>query len=122
MALAETETKPPPNALFDKSEYEREDLQIAKIDGQSIDRIAVKFSGEVFLDRSEPSDVAIFNALKLGKDVALMIDAKCSATGATGATDREGDLDVVVGRKGLKVHSLTRPAGHDWVEAPSLQH
>lgn len=103
-------------AAFDPSQYDREDLQIPKIDGQTIDRISIKWSGEVFLDRSDPSDVAVYNALRLGKDVSLLIEAKCSQTAAKGATDRDGDLDVVVGTKGLKVHSLQKPAGADWVE------
>jgi hypothetical protein len=103
-------------AIIDHSQYEREDLQIPKIDGQSIDRISIKFAGEIFLDRSEPSDVAVYNALRLGKDVALLVEAKCSSTAAKGATDRDGDLDVVVGTKGLKVHTLSKPAGADWVE------
>lgn len=102
-------------AAFDPSAYDREDLQIPKIDGQSIDRISIKWSGEVFLDRSDPSDVAVYNELRLGRDVALLVEAKCSSTGAKGATDREGDLDVVVATKGLKVHSLSKPAGADWV-------
>jgi hypothetical protein len=103
-------------AVFDKSQYDREDLQIQKVDGNTIDRISLKFSGEVFLDRSDPSDVAVYNELKLGRDVQILIEAKCSSTGAKGATDRDGDLDVVVGTKGLKVHSLRKPAGADWVE------
>lgn len=116
----EEETTPDPEpgeqaAAFDPSAYDREDLQIPKVDGQSIDRISLKFSGEVFLDRSEPSDVAVYNAFRLGKDVSLLIEAKCSSTAAKGATDRDGDLDVVVGTKGLKVHSLSKPAGADWV-------
>lgn len=108
MALIEAETGETETALFDKSMYDREDLQIAKIDGQSIDRIRVKFAGEVMLDRSEPSDVAVFNALRLGKDVMLTVEAKCSGTGAKGATDRDGDLDVVVGEKSLKVHAKNK--------------
>jgi hypothetical protein len=103
-------------AIVDKSQYEREDLQIAKVDGNTIDRISLKFTGEVFLDRSDPSDVQIYNELRLGRDVEILIEAKCSSTAAKGATDREGDLDVVVGTKGLKVHSLRKPAGADWVE------
>ena len=102
--------------LFNASDYDREDLQIPKIDGQSIDRISIKWSGEVFLDRSDPDDVAVYNALRLGKDVSLLVEAKCSSTGAKGATDREGDLDVIVATKGLKVHSLMRAAGTDWSE------
>jgi hypothetical protein len=103
-------------AIIDRSQYEREDLQIPKIDGQTIDRIKIDFSGSLFLDRSEASDVAVYNALRLGKDVDLLVTAKCSKTGASGATDRDGNLDVVVGAKTLKVHSLSKPAGADWVE------
>jgi hypothetical protein len=103
-------------AIVDRSQYEREDLQIPKIDGQTIDRIKIGFSGSLFLDRSEASDVAVYNALRLGKDVDLLVTAKCSKTGASGATDRDGNLDVVVGAKTLKVHSLSKPAGADWVE------
>jgi len=103
-------------ALLDRSQYDREDLQIPKIDGQTIDRISIKFAGEVFLNRSDPSDVAVYNELRLGRDVALLIECKCSSTAGKGATDRDGDLDVVVGTKGLKVHSLSKPAGADWVQ------
>lgn len=102
--------------IVDRTAYEREDLQIPKVDNQTIDRISLKFSGEVFLDRSDPSDVAVYNEFRLGRDVSLVIDAKCSSTAAKGATDRDGDLDVVVGTKGLKVHSISRPAGADWVQ------
>ena len=106
-------------AIVDRSQYEREDLQIPKIDGQTIDRIAVKFAGEIHLDRSDPADVQIYNALRLGKDVALLVEARCNSTGAKGATDRDGDLDVIVGTKGIKVHSLMKPAGTDWVTEAS---
>ena len=40
-----------------------------------------------------------------------MVEGKCSSTGAKGATDRDGDLDVVVGQRALKVHSVYVPAG-----------
>jgi hypothetical protein len=102
-------------AIIDRSQYEREDLQIPKVDNQSIDRIEIKFTGSIFLDRSEPSDVAVYNELRFQRDVSLLIEAKCSNVAAKGATDRDGDLDVVVGSKTLKVHSLSKPAGADWV-------
>lgn len=105
----ETERDEEKEALFDRSQYEREDLAIPKIDGNTIDRIAVKFAGEIFLDRSEPNDVALFNRLTLGSDVTLMVEEKCSQTGAKGATDREGELDVVIGQRALKVHTVYVP-------------
>lgn len=102
---------PEGKALFDSSDYEREDIVISKVDGNQIDRIAIKFAGEVFLDRSAPEDVALYNKLRLGNEVTLMVEGRCSATGAKGATDRDGDLDVVVGQKSVKVTTVYIPAG-----------
>jgi hypothetical protein len=96
-------------ALFDRSQYEREDLIIAKVDGNPIDRIALTFAGTVYLDRSDPADVALYNKLALGRDVTLMVEGRCNATGAKGATDREGELDVIVGQKGVKVGTVYVP-------------
>lgn len=96
--------------LIDRSAYEREDLAINKVDGQTIDRIAVTFAGTVYLDRSDPSDVALYNRLVLQRDVTLMVEGKCSGTGAKGATDRDGDLDVVIGHKTVKVATVYIPA------------
>jgi hypothetical protein len=98
-------------ALFDRSQYDREDLQIAKVDGQSIDRIAVAFSGEIMLDRSDKADVALYNRLSLNKDVELRVAGRVNGTGARGATNREGDLDVIVGKKTFKVETV-------WVLSP----
>ena len=93
-------------ALFDRSQYEREDLAIPKVDGQTIDRIRLDFSGSVFLDRSNPQDVALYNRLTLKGDVTLMVEGRCSDTGAKGATDRDGNLDVIVGHKKVRVHTV----------------
>lgn len=101
---------PEGKALFDRSQFEREDLAIPKVDGNPIDRIAIKVVGNVYIDRSEPADVALYNKLMLGHDVTLMVEGKCSNTSAKGATDREGDLDVIVGVKQVKVHTIYVPA------------
>lgn len=100
-------------ALIDRSQYEREDLAIAKVDGNSIDRIALTFSGTVYLERSDPADVALYNALRLGTGVTLMVEGRCFGTGAKGATNRDGELDVIVGQKTVKVDSVYRPAAED---------
>lgn len=101
---------PPPdpegNGLFDRSQYEREDLAIPKVDNQPIDKIAVKFAGRVMLDRSDPADVALFNKLVLGKEVELRCSGKVSRVGTGWATNREGDLDAVVGERQLHVDSV----------------
>lgn len=102
--------QPPPDpdgkALFDDSVYEREELAIAKVDGQQIDRIAIGVTGEVMLDRSDVADVALYNRLQLGKTAELWIEGRVQGTGAKGATSRDGDLDVVVGKKTIKVESI----------------
>lgn len=94
-------------AVFDRSQYELEGLQIPKVDGEAIDKIAIKFGGRVMLDRSSLTDVAMFNKLKLGQDVELRISAKVSNSGGAGfTTSKEGDLDAVVGSKSLTVDSV----------------
>lgn len=116
----DAQTSPPaaeaPNGqgtLVDPADYTDPELALPKVDGESIDKIELAFSGRVFLDRSSKADVALFRDLKLGRDVTLMVEARCQGTGATGSTNREGDLDVVVGGKRLKVHSVYRPAAED---------
>jgi hypothetical protein len=102
---------PEGNALFDRSSYEREDLAIAKVDGQQIDKIAVKFTGRILLDRSAPADVALYNSLQMGADVELRCAGKVTSTGAGWTTNREGDLDAIVGEKAVKVETV-------WVLTP----
>lgn len=98
--------------LIDPAEYESEALSLAKVDGNAITRIALAFTGEIFLDRSDPEDVALYRTLVLGKgDIDLRVKAKCSGTGAKLATDKGGELDVVVGRKTLRIESVVVPAG-----------
>jgi len=86
--------------LIDRSAYEREDLAINKVDGQAIDRIAITFNGTVYLDRSDPADVHLYNRLVLQRDVTLMVEGKCSG----------GDLDVIIGEKRVKVTTVYIPA------------
>lgn len=99
--------------LVNPADYDDPELAIAKVDGNSIDRIALTFSGTVYLDRSDVADVRLYNGLKMGHGITLMIEGKTLAAGAKGATNREGELDVVVGTKGVKVTSVYRPAAED---------
>jgi hypothetical protein len=104
---------PENDGLFDRSQYDSPELALSKIGGQPIDRIAVKFAGTVFLDRSDPADVALYRRLQLGHDLTLMVETKVAAVAGKGATDREGDLDVVVGESTLKVHTVYKPVTDD---------
>lgn len=94
------------NALFDASDYEREDLAIPKVDGNQIDRIAIKVSGRVMLDRSDPADVALFNRLKLNQEVEIRCAGKITGLGTGFTTGKDGDLDAVVSSKNLKVDTV----------------
>jgi hypothetical protein len=107
--------EPEPDAekgeLFDKSQYEREELALPKVDGEPTDKIAIAFSGLVLLDRSDPADVALMRKMKLGGGITLMVEAKCSGKGHRFTTDREGELDAVVLEHKAKVHTVYAPAG-----------
>jgi len=100
------ETPEPGSGLFDASDYDREDLAIPKVDGEQIDKIRFAFSGSVLLDRSEVADVALFNGARLGKELELRISAKVAGVGTGFTTNKDGDLDVIVGEKNLKVESV----------------
>jgi hypothetical protein len=100
----------PEEALFDKAIYEREELQLPKVDGEATDKIAVKFSGTVLLDRSDPADVALMRKMKLGGDITLNVEAKCAGKGHKFTTSREGELDAIVLEHGVRVHTVSRPA------------
>ena len=110
--LEEIPTPEPPDpedALFNKSAYDLPELALPKVDGESTDRIALRFSGTVFLNRLDPADVALMNAMKLGSDITLQIEGRCAKKGWGFTTDREGDLDVVKLEHAINVHTVYRP-------------
>lgn len=91
---------------FDRSQYDKPGMQIEKIDGQTVDKIAIRFGGRVMLDRSDPKDVALFNRLKLGLPVELRVAGSVGTHTGGKATNRDGDLDVIVGTKGIKIDTV----------------
>lgn len=93
-------------AAFDRSQYELEGLQIARVDGESIDKIRIDFSGSVMLDRSSEADVALFNRLRLGQDCELRCAGTVSGVKTGYTTSKDGDLDAVVGGKTVKVSTV----------------
>ncbi len=92
--------------LFNASDYDREDLAIPKVDGNQVDKIAIKFTGRIMLDRSSPADVALFNRLKLNQEVELRCSGKVTGLGTGFTTGKDGDLDAVVSSKNLKVDTV----------------
>jgi hypothetical protein len=109
----DTELEPDPQKgqLFDKTQYERENLQIPSIDGEGIDKIRVELTGSIMLDRSEPADVALINRMHLGQDIELRVAGKVAGVSHGYATNREGDLDAIVLAKKVKVETV-------WVLTP----
>lgn len=105
-----TQTAEPPageqTAAFDKTRYDDPELRISKVDGQGIDKIRVAFTGSVMLDRSNPQDVALFNKLILGREVELRCAGSISKTSTGWTTNREGDLDSIVGERTVKVETV----------------
>lgn len=99
----------PEDALFDKSHYDDPELALPKVDGEGTDKIALKFSGTVFLDRMDPRDVELMRSMKIGGDVTLQIEGRCSKKGWGFTTDREGELDVVKLEHAVTVHTVYRP-------------
>lgn len=93
-------------AAFDKSRYDDPELAIKKVDNQQVDKIRIAFSGSVMLDRSNPADVALYNKLTLGKEVELRVAGKVAKTSGGWTTNREGDLDVIVGERKVAIDTV----------------
>ncbi len=100
-------------ALFDKAKYDDPGLQLPKIGGQALDKIRIKINGGAMLDRLDKDSCQMFRrfADHLGAEFELRVSGRVKDVQATGATNREGDLDVIVGAVVLHVDTvyLVRP-------------
>lgn len=105
------------STLFDPADYRDPTLALPQIDGHDIDRIAVQFSGEIMLDRSDRDHVALWKRIKLGQNVELWVEAKGTGFAGKGATSKDGDLDVVVAKRTVTVHTLRVMGPEDLAEA-----
>jgi hypothetical protein len=52
--------------VVDPAAYDDPRLKLDDVDGKRVDRISIRFSGTVDLERSNPEHVAKFRSLKLG--------------------------------------------------------
>lgn len=114
--IEEPQTEAPPedpegNGLFDKSAYESEELALPKIDGEGVDKIAVKVNGRVWLERGSAEHVALVRDVKLGQEVTLVCRATVRMPVPGYTTDKEGDLDVISLTRHFAVTSVSRAAG-----------
>lgn len=104
-------------ALFDTSEYRDPSLALPQIDGHDIDRIAIKFSGEIMLDRSDKDHVALWRRVKLGQKIELWVEAKGLGYEGKGATNKDGELDVIVAKRSVSVQHVRVLGPEDLKEA-----
>ncbi len=68
--------------------------------------LKLSFSGGIELDRTNASDVELYNRLRAGQEVELEITAHVAGAKTTHRRDSEGDVDAVVQTKSLIVHSI----------------
>jgi hypothetical protein len=57
-------------AVFDASAY---DLPIPKMDGRKATNLDIRFSGSGSLDRTSEDDLALYEAMRLGNPVRLIV-------------------------------------------------
>ena len=91
-------------AALDASVY---DLPIPTVDGLKADKLRVSISGTVELDRTDPDDLAWFEAFKLGRDVNLELIATCTGKPQSFAPSEDGPgvTSLVVS---LRAHTIRR--------------
>jgi len=92
--------------LFNPERYDDPELQIAKVDGQTIDKIGLAFAGAIKLDRSSKDDCATFRHMKLGKDVTLKVTARVTGIATKGKDDADGNPGDTTETKTLSVHTI----------------
>lgn len=97
---------PPDEGKQPRADVPPEQLALPLIDGKAIDKIRVSFSGSVMLDRHAPADVELYRKLVLGESVTIQAEAKVAGKLTSFTTNKEGDLDSVVGDAKLKVETV----------------
>lgn len=89
---------------FDASVY---DLPIPLADGIRADRLRLQITGTIELDRTSEEDLALFEALRLGRDIELPLVATCVGKPQQFTPSEDGPGVVTVGAI-LKAHTLRR--------------
>jgi hypothetical protein len=99
--------------LFDKTKYETEELALPKVDGEGVDKIAVKLNGTVWLERGNEEHVALIKRPRIGQTVTLLVEAEVGPPVPGYTTNRDGDLDALSLSRTFTAKHVSRPAGHD---------
>lgn len=66
-----TKTKPETSELFDGAEYDDPKLRLPYVDEKPVDKISIRFSGTVDLDRMNPDHVELYRRFTLGHKIVL---------------------------------------------------
>ena len=90
-------------SIFDASSY---DLPIPRLDGHKADRLSISFSGGVELDRTSEDDLALVDALALGREVELRVTATVTKKGFTLTAGKDENPETTGYGVGLRIHSL----------------
>ncbi len=69
--------------------------------------LKLAFSGGIELDRTNASDVELYNSLRAGRPATFTVEAHVAGAKTAHRRDSEGDVDAVVQTKSLIVHSIT---------------
>ena len=104
--IAETPGDTTGKALFDRDAYQAPGLRIDEVDGQEVDKIWLKFTGRVALDRTKADDVAIFNKARLGAELELRVSGKGARVGTGYTTSKGGGLEAVVGEREVRIDTV----------------
>jgi hypothetical protein len=102
----DVEPAEPKESLFDREAYKAPELRIDQVDGQEVDKIWIRFSGKVALDRTKPDDVALFNRARLGQELEIRVAGRGARVGTGYTTSKGGDLDAIVGERTIDVHTV----------------
>jgi hypothetical protein len=87
---------------------------VEKIDGHTVDKIELVFTGRISLDVHDERDAALYNRLRMGQKVNLgELGLEGTVAGDPHGTsfDAEGFIKNVTGRRRIRIHSLDHPAG-----------
>lgn len=82
-----------------------------EVDETNPNVITIAFSGSVTLDRSQQSDVDLYNRLKAGKLFDLQVSGFVKGPKTTHRRDSEGNVDAVLQTKSLVIDGLTTADG-----------
>lgn len=96
----------------DENEQQHQDEKLFEMPAIEIDesnptQITIAFSGSVTLDRSQATDVALYNRFKAGKVFDLNVSGFVAGPTTRHRRDKEGNVDAVAQTKSLVIDSIT---------------